>query len=49
VTDDQTRAPIELRTATATNVDFAHRLITVIAVPYEQPAEEGPQQPGPRP
>jgi HK97 family phage prohead protease len=39
VTDDQTRAPIELRTATATNVDFAHRLITVIAVPYEQPAE----------
>lgn len=38
MTDDKPRAPIEPRSATATNVDFAHRTITVIAVPYEQPA-----------
>lgn len=33
------KAPIELRSAAVDNVDFAERIITVIAVPYEQPAE----------
>lgn len=34
--DDQPRAPIELRAAHIDSVDFAQRIITVIAAPYEQ-------------
>jgi HK97 family phage prohead protease len=38
MTDDRPKAPIELRTAGVDGVDFAQRMITVIAVPYEQAA-----------
>lgn len=32
------RAPIELRNASVNAVNFAQRIITIVAVPYEQPA-----------
>lgn len=38
INDQLVRAPIELRSAQLDGVDFAQRIITVIAAPYEQEA-----------
>lgn len=39
MTDGERRAPIEHRAANVDAVDFTERIITVIAVPYESPAQ----------
>lgn len=38
MTDDQVRAPIEFRAAQVAGVNFAQRIIELVAVPYEQEA-----------
>ncbi|ODR15616.1 hypothetical protein BHQ23_32900 [Mycobacterium gordonae] len=36
--EDQPKAPVELRSAAVDDIDYAQRMITVIAAPYEQEA-----------
>lgn len=38
-TVERPRAPVELRTATVAEVNFAQRVITAIVAPYEQPTQ----------